>query len=89
MQPGPENVSFSEQVYVGYKDNESQYETKVRYGIVVSWQVIPDEQPTGPYGEGPLQTSYVLYAVVRCTDGVYRTPVVSSLRYAGREVNRG
>jgi hypothetical protein len=46
----------------------NQYEPVAMHGEVVTWLVVPEEESTGPYGEGPRITNYYPSAIVAMDD---------------------
>lgn len=48
-------------------------------GTVVAWLVVPDEEGSGPYNEGPRITYYTPSAIVAVDDGTFATVDITDL----------
>lgn len=54
----------------------------VQHGEVIHWMVVPNEEATGPYGEGRPITYHNPCAVVKADDGSFKVLRVEHLHHA-------
>jgi hypothetical protein len=61
---------------------DDKYVPTIAKGSVVTWLVVPDEEATGPYNEGPRITYYNTCAVVKGDDGTFQLVRIHELGHA-------
>lgn len=81
-----ERVTFQ---WSHWDETEMKRVPNTEAGEVIHWLVVPDEEATGPYGEGRPVTYYNPSAIVKADDGGFKVVRVEQLTQEPREAVEG